>query len=79
MKQLSMDEALLAISVVALDTQKALTRVALIRTAEALDHAEALERALNNRSVVMDAIARRMTEIGAAVAQVPTTGEGGAA
>jgi hypothetical protein len=76
-----MDEALLAISVVALDTQKALTRVALIRTAEALDHAMALERALNNRSAVMDAIAQRMMEIGppVAAAQAPATGEGGAA
>jgi hypothetical protein len=67
MKQLSMAGALLALSVVSLDTQTSLTRVAAIQAVEALDMAEILERALNNRSAVMKAIARRRIEIGVAV------------
>jgi hypothetical protein len=67
MKQLSMAGALLALSVVSLDTQTSFTRVAAIQAVEALDMAAILERALNNRSAVMKAIARRRIEIGEAV------------
>jgi hypothetical protein len=64
--KMSMAEALLAKGVSSLVTHEAQTRVAAIQTAEALCIAETLERALNNRSAVMEAIARRKTEIGVA-------------
>lgn len=63
MKQLNINDALLAHSMSSLDTKSAMTRVAAIQTAEALDVAGTLEHALNGRSAVMDAIARRRTEI----------------
>jgi hypothetical protein len=63
MKLLNINDALLAHSVPSLDTKTAMTRVAAIQTAEALDVAEPLERALNGRSAVMEAVARRRTEI----------------
>jgi len=65
--KMSMAEALLAKSVSSLVTHEAQTRVAAIQTAEALCIAETLERALNNRSAVMEAIARRKVEIGVVV------------
>jgi hypothetical protein len=67
MKQLHINDALLAHSAPSLDTKSAMARVAAIQTAEALDVAEPLERALNGRSAVMEAIARRRTEIRVAV------------
>jgi hypothetical protein len=67
MKCLNLNDALLAHRVPSLDTKSALVRVAAIQTAEALDVAEPLERALNGRSAVLDAIARRRTAIRAAV------------
>jgi hypothetical protein len=70
MKQLNLNDALLAHSVPSLDTKTAMTRVAAIQTAEALDVAETLEQSLNGHSAVMDAIARRRTEIRVAAGTV---------
>lgn len=63
MKRLPLTDALLAHSVPCLDTKTSLVRVGLIQTTEALDIAEPMEKALNGRSAVLDAIARRRTEI----------------
>ena len=58
-----MNEALLAHSVPSLGTESAIMRVNVITDATALEYAEGMEKALNGRSAVLEAIARRRTEI----------------
>ena len=56
-------DALLAHSVPSLGSQQAILRVSRIASVEALEIAGKLEGALTGRSAVLDAIARRRTEI----------------
>jgi len=58
-----LSDALLAHAVPNVDTASAIARVGAIKTPAALDHAEVGEVALNGRSAVIAAIAKRRTQL----------------